>query len=72
MGTSEGKGMGGMNLCGVCNEPVPVDHASLVRNENEKGFTIYHIKCEDKIPKKPCEDCDRHRLFCSECAEYGM
>ena len=58
-------------LCGVCNEEVPSEHACMIRKEKE-GFTVYHMKCEGQIPKEPCEDCNRHRLFCSECAEYGI
>lgn len=61
-----------MSLCGVCNEQVPMEHACIIRQENNKEFTIYHIKCEGQIPKEACEDCNKHRLFCSECAEYGM
>jgi len=59
-------------LCGVCNEEVPLDGTLVLRQENNKKFTNYHLKCEGEIPKKPCEDCGEHRLFCSECAEYGL
>jgi len=58
-------------LCGVCNEEVPGDHEQIIKLE-DKGFTHYHLKCEGKTPKEPCEDCGKHRLFCSECAEYGF
>ena len=59
-------------LCGVCNEEIPIEHVCFIREEHNKEFTLYHAKCEGKIPKKPCEDCGEHRLFCSECAEYGF
>lgn len=61
-----------MNLCGVCNEVVPIEHACMMRKEKDEKFTVYHLKCEGKIPNEPCEDCNKHRLFCSECAEYGF
>ncbi len=60
-----------LDLCGVCNEEVPMEHASMARME-EEGITVYHAKCEGQIPKEPCEDCGKHRMFCSECAEYGF
>lgn len=57
------------DLCGVCNEEVPIEHVRLMRQENEREFTSYHMKCESKIPKYPCVDCGKHKLFCSECRE---
>ena len=56
------------DLCGVCNKEIPIHHACIIRQEGD-SYTFYHVKCEGKIPKKPCEDCGKHRLFCSECRE---
>ncbi|MED1711739.1 hypothetical protein P4V34_28735 [Bacillus thuringiensis] len=59
------------DLCGVCNEEIPIGHVCISRREGETGykFTSYHIACENKIPKKPCDDCGKHRLLCNECKE---
>lgn len=56
-------------LCGVCNEPVPEDKAVIMKVENKEAVTSYHLRCESKIPKHPCSDCNKHRLFCNECKE---
>ncbi|MFD2330070.1 hypothetical protein ACFSR7_12530 [Cohnella sp. GCM10020058] len=57
-------------LCGVCNEGVPLDHAQIGRLEADGTHTPYHMGCEGAANKlEPCTDCGHHRKFCSECAE---
>jgi hypothetical protein len=57
-------------LCGVCNHEVPMEHAQLVKKEEDGTFTCYHMGCEGKAKKlQPCQDCGHHRTFCNECKE---
>ncbi len=61
------------DLCGVCNEEIPVHHACVARTETHTDYfyksTCYHLSCEAKIPNNPCADCGLHRLMCNECKE---
>ena len=58
-----------VELCGVCNEEMPIEHVCLSRPESRGKYTYYHISCESKIPTLPCGDCGKHKLFCNECKE---
>lgn len=54
--------------CGVCNEIIPMDHATVMRKEDDGAYTFYHLTCEKRGMEK-CSDCGHHRELCSECAE---
>lgn len=59
-----------MSNCGVCNYPIPIEHAQIIRKESDESYTFYHLKCEGRAKSiKPCPDCGYHKLKCSECAE---
>jgi len=58
--------------CGVCNEPVPIDHAQIGRWEADGSITPYHMRCEGEAVKlAPCQRCGKHRKVCDDCAEGG-
>ncbi|MBU8908527.1 hypothetical protein [Desertibacillus haloalkaliphilus] len=57
-------------FCGVCNKYVPIDEEQLGLQEQDGTWTSYHIGCEYGTKGiEPCEDCGKHRLFCTECGE---
>jgi hypothetical protein len=57
-------------ICGICNEEIPWQHACYSIQENDGTFTRYHMSCGNKVKKvEPCEDCGKHRLLCNECRE---
>lgn len=57
-----------INNCGVCNQPIQLDHACQNRTERDGTLTSYHMSCNAK-DVEPCSDCGHHKKLCTECAE---